>query len=542
MKSGTILNSFSLFIFIFSVSVFAQKAPLDPAIPNAAVPAKPTAAASTDKSEKSIDTTTTSTEDDGERPNGRRIRRYLNLIVGVEHDEELLIPNKELVYKGRVDAFDMKRIKNTDFFRIAPKKVGNGIVTIHNKKTGQILVELRFDIRNDDIEKTLREVKSLLGDIEGIEFKIVNGIIVLDGFALIPKDLIRIAQVIKTINSSNGAVERIKSLVTLSPIARKKIAEYISRDVNNPEVSITAVGDYLKLEGIVNSIPEKDRIIRLVGLYMPDLVIENAPDTEHIKIVGRKSGGKVEDLIIDLITVKKEEDKVEPPPKMIQIVAHFVEYNERYIKSFSFSFNPRLGAIDGAVRQPSSGTLSEVASLIDRLIPKLNWAKNHGYARVLDTGSILVQDKSNANLSRNVAIDKGYRNGQNGEQVPVAPVSATLLINTTPTIKSERSGLVELKSLHVMLADPNSLGTATTDVTTTISVRDRQSAAFAGTIKKKKDADFGGPTGAGAIITLNQGKSYNKNTSNFVVFVTPIIKASASSGVDQVKKKFRLKE
>ncbi|MBC7753862.1 MAG: hypothetical protein H7Z71_06465 [Moraxellaceae bacterium] len=522
---------------MISVHGFAQQAPLKPAIATTPTPG----GAGTGAAEKTVETTANTQEEDGEKPNGRRIRRYLNLIVGVEHDEELLIPNKDLVYKGRVDAFDMKRIKGTDFFRISPKKIGNGIVTIHNKKTGQLLVELRYDIRNDDIEKTLREVKSLLGDIEGIEFKMVNGIILLDGFALIPKDLIRIAQVLKTINSSGGGVEKIKSLVTLSPIARKKIAEYISRDVNNPEVSITAVGDYLKLEGVVNSAEEKERIKNLVGLYMPDLVLEIAPDTEHIKIVGRKSGGKIEDLIIDLITVKKAEDKVEPPPKMIQIVAHFVEYNERYLKSFSFEFAPRLTAIEGANRGPSGGTITEIANLIDRLIPKLNWAKKHGYARVLDTGSILVQDKSEASLRREITIDKGFKPGANGSLEPVTAV-AILDIRTTPTIKSERSGLIEMKNLKVTLQDPNENGQATTNVSTTISVRDRQSAAFAGTIKKKRDADFGGPTGAGAVITLNAGKKYAKNSSNFVVFVTPIIKASASAGVDQVKKKFRLRE
>ena len=276
--------------FIFSIQVLAQET-LNPVLPNT----------------NSVNTANAANTDDGEKPNARRIRRHLDLIVSVEHDEELLIPDKELVYKGKVEFFDMKRIKGTDFFRIYPKKVGNGIVTIHNKNTGQILVELRFDIRNDDIEKTMREAKSLLGDIEGIEFKIVNNVILLDGYAIIPRDLIRIAQVVKTFGA-----EKIRSLVTLSPIARKKIAEYISRDVNNPEVSITAVGDFIKLEGVVNSLAEKVRINQLVGLYMPDLVIDNAPDTENIKIVGKKSGGKVEELIIDMITIKKDEDKVEP--------------------------------------------------------------------------------------------------------------------------------------------------------------------------------------------------------------------------------------
>ena len=516
-----------LFILSFSMSVFAQQAPLAPSISAPATIEKPV---------------TSKTDEETEKPNGRRIRRFVNLIYGIDHDEELLIPDVDLVYKGRVDAFDMKRIKKTDFFRISPKKVGSGIVTIHNKKTGQILVELRYDIRNDDIEKTMREVQSLLGDIEGVEYKIVGGLILLDGYALIPKDLIRIAQVIKTINSTSSTGEKIKSLVSLSPIARKKIVEYIARDVNNPEVSITAVGDFVKLEGVVNSEAEKKRIKDLVGLYMPDLVIDLATESDNFRIVGRKSSGKIEELIIDLITVKKEEDKTEPPPKMIQIVAHFVEYNERYLKSFTFSFAPTIAAVDGQIRQPNSGgTTTEIANLVDRLLPKIEWAKQHGYVRVLDTASILVQDKQNADLTRSISVVKGLIQGTNGAQnqdVSTARVS----INVTPIIKSERSGLIELKNLKVNLDDPNQTGTASTTVTTTISVRDRQSAAFAGTIKKKKDATFGGPTKAGAIFTFNAGKGYTKNTSNFVVFVTPIIKASASSGVDQVKKKFRLKE
>ena len=521
-----------LFIISFSISVFAQQAPLSPAIP------APTTSAASTATEK---TAAAKTDDESEKPNGRRIRRFLNLVYGVDHDEEILIPDIELVYKGRVDAFDMKRIKKTDFFRISPKKVGSGIVTIHNKKTGQILVEIRYDIRNDDIEKTMREVQSLLGDIEGIEFKIVGGLILLDGYALIPKDLIRISQVVKTINTGPGG-EKVKSLVSLSPLARKKIAEYIARDVNNPEVSITAVGDFIKLEGTVNSEAERKRITDLVGLYMPDLVIDIAPDTDNIKIVGRKTGGSVKDLIIDLMVVKKDEDKVEPPPKMIQIVAHFVEYNERYLKNYSFNFSPTIAAVDGQIRQPSGGSVTnDIASLVDRLIPKLNWAKQHGYVRVLDTASILVQDKQNADLTRNISVVKGLIQGPNGAQSQDIQ-NARVSINVTPIIKSERSGLIELNRLKVNLEDPNQSGVAKTDIITTISVRDRHSAAFAGTIKKKKDATFGGPSGAGAVFTFNQGKGYSKNTSNFVVFVTPIIKASASSGVDQVKKKFRLKE
>lgn len=84
--------------------------------------------------------------------------------------------------------------------------------------------------------------------------------------------------------------------------------------------------------------------------------------------------------------------------------------------------------------------------------------------------------------------------------------------------------------------------TSQTKVKTNITVRDRQSAAFGGVISKATNNDYGVPAKKDAIFTLSAGKGYTKNSGNFVVFVTPIIKTSASAGVEQVKKKFRLKE
>ncbi|MBC7742178.1 MAG: pilus assembly protein [Bdellovibrionaceae bacterium] len=472
-----------------------------------------------------------------EKPNGKRIRRHVNLIAGVEKDEELLIPDRPTILKGRTDFFDIKRIKGTDFFRITPKKVGNGIATINDKKTGQILVELRFDIRDDTIEKSMREIQSLLGDIEGIEFKIVNSKILIDGYAILPRDLIRISQVV-----ANYGRDKVTTLVTLSPIARKKIAEYISRDVNNPEVSITAVGDYLKLEGQVNNKEEKDRITSIVELYMPDVVVDIAPETEHIKIMGRKSAGTISSMVINLITIKKDEDKVEPPPKMIQVVAHFVEFSDGYSKGFDFNFTPSLSAIGSTANRGPTSTLGETAQILNNLLPKLRWAKYHGFAKVLDTASILIQDGISGNIERKVDLAIGYRDGENGSKVAISQ-KAGVSLSLIPRIKSERSGLIQLEQLSVQVNDANENSSNETKIKTQISVRDRQSAAFGGLIKKQNSNSFGGPQdNKDAIITLRQGRNYARKNSQFVVFITPIIKSSASAGVDQVKKKFRLRE
>lgn len=504
------------FILIFNFQTFAQDAAAEASIKSAS--------------------------DEPRIPNSKRIRRTLNLIVGVDHDEEFLIPERDITAAGRTDFFDISRIKGTDFFRISPKKAGNGITTLKDKKTGQILVEIRFSIRDDTKEKILREVQSLLGDIEGIEFKIINDQVWIDGYALLPKDLLRIAQV-TTVFEGN-----VKSMATLSPLSLKKIAEFISNEVNNPEVKISAVGSNLKLEGQVNSTTEEKRILEIVKLYMPDIVVETAAGnfTPNVMIVGRNAKTQdISGIIINLLTIKTNDEKVEPPPKMVQIVAHFVKFADYYNKSFSFNFSPAFSALS-ANGQPANSTIDSTINLINNLLPKLNWAKKHGFAKVLDTASVLIQDKSTGQINRTISTPVPPLVVPGQLPVPQPPITATVALSVTPTIKSERSGLVELKSLNVNVSTPGSQveKQSNTTVNTTISVRDRQSAAFGGVIKKGNETNFGSPIDSSQqfIVTLTADKSYSRNDSQFVVFVTPIIKSSASTGVEQVKKKFRLRD
>jgi len=477
--------------------------------------------------------------------NKKRIRRHLNLISNIKHDEEISIPEVPLTFKGSIDLVDIQRIKGTDTFRILPLKgpSANGIVTIHNKKTGQILVELRIDIRDQALEKMLREVQALLADIDGIEYKIVNERILLDGYVLLPRDLRRIGNVVQQF-------DKVTSLVGLSPLARKKIVEYIARDINNPEIAVSAVGDYIKLEGFVNSAKEKERIEKIVTVYMPDIVTEKGEEAlKNVTVSARKQLAGVSEYVINLIEIREGENKAEPPPKMIQFVIHVVEYSERYLKSFDFKFSPSLTTLDSAQQQTRApSTINDMASLVNNLLPKLNWARNHGFIRLLDTASILTQDKAkSASISRTINISNGNTSNSTsgagataGQPAPGLNYGLNMVVSN-PTIKSERSGLVYME-LDVNTTNTGQSQNPTTNIKTTVSVRDRQSAALAGIITKKSENQYGGPTGAGAIVTLNHGKGFTKSTSNYVLFVTPIIKSSASSGVEQVKKKFRMKE
>lgn len=542
-----------LFLFL-TTSVFAQtEAPNPSSPPPSTSPIAPSQPSTVPKA-LAADEEVVVPENDREPlflldavPNKRRIRRHLSLIKGVKVDEEILIPSVPLkILPLGQDLISIVRIKDSDVFRIEPLKAGSGIVTLHNKKTGQIYLELHLDIRDSVVDKTIRDLKALLADVEGLEYKAVNGGVLIDGFVLLPQDLLRVSNVIATYRNTGaeGAGKVIiNSLVTLSPIARKRIIEYISREVNNPEVTVSSVGDYIKLEGSVNSEEEKRRIADLVAVYLPSYVTNfNMGGATNVQLNERKLTGDAASLILNLITVRKQEEKEEPPPKMVQVVFHFVEFSERYLKSFQFDFSPVVSTgaalqINATQQAGGQNSVDSIAGLVNNLLPKISWAKTHGFLRILDTGSVLVQDGKPGNLSRGASAQSGTA-AQPGQD---ATAGAITTIAVTPTITQPRSGLISL-DLDVSNQPSGGSISSNTKVKTTIVVRDRQSAAFGGIINKATNNDYGVPAKKDAIFTLSAGKKYTKNAGNFVVFVTPIIKTSASAGVEQVKKKFRLKE
>ncbi len=116
----------------------------------------------------------------------------------------------------------------------------------------------------------MREIKGLLADIEGIEIKLINNKVVVDGQILLPKDLNRVYSVV------SQYPDMASSLVTLSPLAQKKIAEFIERDINNPEIHVRPVNEKFILEGVANDEAEKQRAEIIAKTYVPDTIVEAA--------------------------------------------------------------------------------------------------------------------------------------------------------------------------------------------------------------------------------------------------------------------------
>jgi pilus assembly protein CpaC len=117
----------------------------------------------------------------------------------------------------------------------------------------------------------------------------------------------------------------------------------------------------------------------------------------------------------------------------------------------------------------------------------------------------------------------------------------------TPVLLGERSGSVKMDmNFGVSNIVDFSSGipiTSENNITTTVVVRDRQSAALGGLIRNTSSTAYNPPSGAkNPIVSLYASKSFQRKQSQFVVFVTPVVKTSASAGSEQIKKKFRLHE
>ncbi len=468
-----------------------------------------------------------------------RSKRFLNLTLGVESDERLPRLPENIEFKG-----DFRRIvtasyaKDLNVLRLNPKAEGFATLAIHDKRNGKLIAEYRIDVKKSKLDKVVREIRALLGDIEGINIKIVNNRVIVDGQILLPKDLSRIYNVVQQFG------DQASSLVTLSPIAQKKIAEFIARDINNPEIEVRAVNDKIILQGQANSEEESKRAEIIAKTYLPDIVIEAAEEKGVIK--KRKPAN---DGVINLIEIKKAAPPA--PAKMIQLVVHYVELNKDYSKAFKFQFTPELSdnsqlEVSSGNSSTAGGVVSSLTAVISNLLPKLNWAKDHGHARILESTSLIVEDGKKGEIKQitNQPYQVIGKDGAQGTAFAEVGIKSAI----TPVLLGEKSASIQMSmefSLSNLIGTANGAPiTSANTIMSSITVRDRQSAAVGGLIKNSSSTGYNRlPSSVkNPIISLYASKDFQRQQSQFVVFVTPIVKTSASSGAEQIKKKFRLRD
>lgn len=474
----------------------------------------------------------------------RRPRKFVTLTMGIDLDDPLpvLPPNYRTAGDCRTKGVARSLVaEDINSVRFTPIAEGDCTFLFKDSK-GRIVAEYRIEVRKSKIDTIAKEVRSLLGDIEGIQIKVINNKVIVDGQILLPKDMNRIVSVIRQFP------DQADTIATISPLAMNKISGFIAKDIGNPGIIVRAVNSFLILEGEVNSAEEKARAERITQIYLPGTLVERAVAENLLKVPRPENFGIVNDIVVKAAAPA-------PPSKIIQVVVHYVELSKNYNKGFDIGWRPTLASDTGVTftqssRNPS-GTITEIKGTISNLFPKLNWAKSHGFARILESATVIVQDGAKGNIKSTQSIPYQTSTGPTG--TPSTSFAEVGMVTTViPSIiangRDDASQNIKLQlEFSISNAVPTASGaplSSSNVVNTELNVRSGQSAAIGGLITNSQAVDYNKvPGGAGnAIINLSASKDFRKGQSQFVVFVTPVIKSSASAGSEKIKQKFRLSE
>ncbi|MBT3585287.1 MAG: hypothetical protein HN509_10290 [Halobacteriovoraceae bacterium] len=463
----------------------------------------------------------------------------MEVILGIDKIERLEFAPSTKIQVGNQGILAYELIPSKRELTFKGLKPGTTSVTVRNT-VGDIKARYVVNITASDQSKQVKELKELIGDIEGLEIGIKGDKVYVGGNIVVPSDIGRVVAVLE-----NEDYQSVLRLVELSPQTQRIIAKKMQNEIQKSQlkdVTVRVVNSLFWLEGIVTSGGDRKRAEDISIAYLPDRIESLARRKDSVQQV-RKN------IIQNFIQVNQKK-KPQPVPKLIKISAQFVELVKDYNKIFGFKWNPVLsgdgGSIgfgkteSGGVTTKSQGTLS---GTISNLFPKLASAKSAGYARVIQSGVIVTKDKRPATIQKKT--EKPFAIGS-GEFVKSETAVSGFTLNVTPSsLPEEKIDLRIDLSVNATVGDPPA--TITNQIKTEIVVKSKKTAVVGGVVVNKSSTDFdrNPPFGeddfseAKPVFSFLRSKSYVSNKSQFVVFVTPEIIESASTGTEKIKRKFR---
>lgn len=487
--------------------------------------------------------------------------RKKNLDIAIGIDEIVKLDYKfnqkiQVGQEGLVKLIIVPARQEITFRGLAPGKTS---VTIRDT-FGEIKDVFLVNVTSDGNSNVVRELRDLIGDIEGIDISIKGGKVVVGGEIVVPE---KYATISKILSRYPDVIVLIQYSKQTQLIIAREMQDAINRN-NMKDVTVRVVnGDYW-LEGVVNSGAKQKLAENFALAYLPDKLNQLGGSTSGLNLQIKQRGN-----IVNFISVNEKKDP-EPPKKLVKVAAQFVELSKDYLRVFAFKWAPFISnesaisfgkTTEGGVTTNESGTLS---GTISRLFPQLNAARQAGYARIIQSGMGITNDGQQLRIDKRTPINFAVGTGpaQEAKQADV-----TFNMATTPQIGTQET--INLSNLSVTVALPTTgssdgspLITSNT-IRTNITVKNKESAVIGGIIQNSSNTNYDkndpdpvqavpGQGGAGGglanaaqasqLFRLLRSKSYSISKSQFVVFVTPEILESASKGTEEIRKKFRKRE
>lgn len=473
----------------------------------------------------------------------------LNLAIGIDEVRKF-----EYKFNTKIQIGDSSKIK----LIVSPAKQE---ITFRGLKTGKTSVTIRDtsgDIRDiflvnvtaDGNSNTVRELRELIGDIEGLEINIRGGKVIVEGEIVVPNQIGKISTVLANYPEVIVLVEYSKQTQI---IVAREMQDAINKSAMK-DVTVRVVNGDFWLEGVVNSDGKKTLAENIANAYLPDKI-----SSLGLAQGGGRFQGKQKGLIVNFINVNAKKDP-EPPAKLVKISAQFVELSKDYSKFFSFKWQPLMSndaqlsfgrTNEGGVTTEETGTL---AGTISKLFPQLRSAKSAGYARIIQSGMVVTNEKRPVTIKKSSNVDFAVGSGVN---TVARSANISFSLSTTPEIGTEENVLLKGLNISVSLPNRGSAGGAPSitnnSINTNLTIKSKESAVIGGIIQSSSITDYDkdpnptttqddGTTQVSPLFDLFRGKNYGTNKTQFVVFVTPEILESASKGTEEIRKKFKKRE
>ena len=437
---------------------------------------------------------------------------------------------------------------------LIPKNSGSTDMTIFDVN-GTPRITYLVRVTREDIGGLMSQLEELLGDIEGLKVKSLAGTIILDGEILLPRDMIRIFRVLDAMKDTRDQKKRevpIRNLATISKLTMNILAERIEREIGSPEITARVVNNNIFLEGTADGPFEADRAIEIARTYLPEVFAEKVKG-EGGEVKPKQVGGIGGGIpgIVDLLRLRPP--TASPPAQDIKITMNFVELSNDYSRNFNFEWRPLASDQSTVKYDTNAGELTAgIVATISSLLPKLFTARDHGHARILKQQQIIVKDKgdlaivdSSLQIFTRTVDDKG-----NSSFLPIDIKNRTAV--RAATIAGSDS--IEL-GLQIELSAPAGAPVAGAPpsiarniLQTQVIIKNGESAALGGNAVDQSLSNYnnapggGGAQGAGGtpLFNFSRSKSFIRNKSQYIIFVTPEVIRTASAATEDMTRKFRL--
>jgi pilus assembly protein CpaC len=426
---------------------------------------------------------------------------------------------------------------------------------------GKLLKVYRVTVSGEDLITLMQELKSLIGDVEGLEIRIVGAQVVVDGAILVPRDMRRVLSVTgKYIADKRPVI----NLAEISPRANQLIAEKMEEEIaggkDRPrDIGVKVLNNRFFLSGSVDTDFARAEAERICLSYVP----------ESYTLLPKDSSGQLTappnfpGLGNCISMVRRRPSQAEEPDPILAVRIDFVQMNRSYLKSFDFNWSPGMKS-DGNISYSSDvgRFVANFAATLSNLFPKLDTAASHGYARVMKSAELLVRDGRAANgnppeatLSETTTFYTLVPASQTSPSTYQGiPVVTSIALKARTIQGSDKVNLdVVAKQNEAKSSGGGAPPTVSgVDVKTSIVVSNGESAALGGLISERRSIDYvrdpaskkdqnGNYVQDFNLFELGRSHTFNDEKSQFIIFVTPRKLRNPTEGTENLKRKFRMR-